>query len=59
VAKLDAAKVAEARKECQARGVKEPTALEDCTLDVSVIGKPELANRFVFAPKPRVVVPER
>jgi hypothetical protein len=59
VAKLDPAKAAEARKQCIARGVKEPTALEDCTLDVSVIGRPELANRFVFAPKVRVVVPQR
>jgi hypothetical protein len=41
------------------RGVKETTALEDCVLDVAVIGKPELADGFIFASKPKMIVPER
>jgi hypothetical protein len=39
--------------------VKEGTALDDCILDVSVMGKPELADTFVFAPKPKLVIHER
>ncbi len=59
VDKLDQAKANAARKICMDRGVKETTALEDCVLDVAVIGKPELASGFVFASKPKLIVPER
>jgi hypothetical protein len=59
VDKLDQAKANEARKVCMDRGVKETTALEDCVLDVAVIGKPELADGFIFASKPKMIVPER
>ena len=55
---LDKAKAAQARKVCLARGVKETTALDDCILDVSVTGKSALADGFVFAPKPKVVIKE-
>jgi hypothetical protein len=56
---LDKAKAEEARNICTGRGVKEPTALDDCILDVAVMGKPELANAFVFAAKPKLVIRER
>jgi hypothetical protein len=58
VDQLDAAKANEAKKQCTDRGVKETTALEDCILDVAVTGKPELADGFVFASKPKLVVHE-
>jgi hypothetical protein len=55
---LDKAKAEQARKICVERGVKEETALDDCILDVSVMGKPEVANAFVFASKPKQVIHE-
>jgi hypothetical protein len=59
VAGLDKAKAAQARKLCLERGIKDKPLLDDCILDVSVMGKPEVADSFVFAPKPKVVVRER
>lgn len=56
---LDKAKADQARKTCVEHGVKEPTALDDCILDVAVTGKPELADAFVFAPKPKQVIHAR
>ncbi|KJC45001.1 hypothetical protein UP09_15405 [Bradyrhizobium sp. LTSP885] len=56
---LDKAKAEQARKTCVERGVKETTALDDCILDVAVMGKPELADAFVFAPKPKQVIQSR
>jgi hypothetical protein len=58
-AHVDKAKTDEARKICIERGVKEETALDDCILDVSVMGKPEVADAFVFATKPKQVIHER
>ena len=55
-AKLDPAKAAKARQTCVARGVKAGTALEDCVLDVAVLGKPEAANGFVFAPRVKILI---
>jgi hypothetical protein len=57
--RLDPAKAAQARKTCVARGVKEGAALDDCILDVASMGKPELANAFVFAPVPTQVIHAR
>ena len=54
--RLDKEKAAQARKICVERGVKEETALDDCILDVSVMGKPEVADSFVFASKPKQVI---
>jgi hypothetical protein len=56
---LDKAKTQQARKTCMDRGVTEETALEDCILDVSVMDKPELADAFLFAPQPTLVIHER
>ena len=44
-----------ARKICAKAGVKEPSALEDCILDVTVLGTASAANVFVDAPPPVVV----
>jgi hypothetical protein len=44
-----------ARKICTAAGVKEPSALEDCMLDVTVIGAANAAKVFVHAPTPVAV----
>lgn len=55
---LDKDKAEQARKICVDRGVKEETALADCILDVSVMGKPEVADAFVFASKPKEVIHE-
>ena len=57
--KLDKNKAAQARKTCIAKGVREETALDDCILDVSVMGKPEAADAFIFAAKPKQVVREK
>jgi hypothetical protein len=57
--RLDKDKAEQARKICVERGVKEETALDDCILDVSVTGKPDAADVFVFAPKPKLVIHER
>jgi hypothetical protein len=59
VGRLDPAKADAARRTCIGHGVKEPTALEDCILDVAVAEKPELADSFVFAPKTKISIPER
>ena len=56
--RLDKEKAEQARKICIERGVKEGTALDDCILDVSVMGKPEAADAFVFATKPKEVIHE-
>jgi len=56
---LDKAKADEARDICTKRGVKEATALDDCILDVAIMGKAELADAFVFAPKPKLVIRAR
>jgi len=57
--RLDKATEERARKICVDRGVKEETALDDCILDVSVTGKPETADAFLFATKPKEVIKER
>ncbi len=59
VKRLDPAKAEQARKLCVEKGVKDKTLLDDCILDVSVTGKPELAESFVFTPKPKMVVHAR
>ena len=41
-----------ARKICATAGVSEPSALEDCILDVTVLGTASAANVFVHAPAP-------
>jgi hypothetical protein len=56
--RLDKAKEEQARKICVERGVKEETALDDCILDVSITGKPETADAFLFASKPKQVIHE-
>lgn len=56
--RLDKAKEEQARKICVDRGVKEETALDDCILDVSIAGKPEAADAFVYASKPKQVIHE-
>ena len=44
-----------AREICTAAGVNEPSALEDCTLDVTVLGTASAADVFVDAPPPVAV----
>jgi hypothetical protein len=56
--RLDKAKEEQARRICVDRGVKEETALDDCILDVSIAGKPEAADAFVYASKPKQVIHE-
>jgi hypothetical protein len=41
-----------ARKICATAGVNEPSALEDCMLDVTVLSTASAANVFVHAPPP-------
>jgi hypothetical protein len=57
--RLDKATEERSRKICVERGVKEVTALDDCILDVSITGKPETADAFLFVPKPKEVIKER
>jgi len=59
VGDLDKEKAGQARKVCLSRGAIDAALLDDCILDVSVWGKPEVADPFVFAPKPKFVIPDR
>jgi hypothetical protein len=45
-----------ARAICVRAGVKDPAFLDDCTLDVSVLGADSAADVFVYAPPTRKVI---
>ncbi len=47
---------AQARAICASAGVRAPAALDDCTLDVTVLGNRTAAGVFVHAPTPVVVI---
>jgi hypothetical protein len=46
----------QARAICTMAGIKEPSALDDCTLDVTVLGNAAASNVFVRAPVPVAVM---
>jgi hypothetical protein len=52
---LNRDQITRARGICAKAGVKEPSALEDCMLDVTVLGTANAANVFIRAPTPVAV----
>jgi hypothetical protein len=59
VGDLDKEEAEQARKLCLSRGAIDAALLDDCILDVGLFDKPEVADPFVFAPKPKRVIPDR